>query len=268
MKTLPFRAMLAAAPLLVLLFAAGQIPASGEKEGAATEVQRVVVPLDRILQARFQEEAQEFGVARIGPAVAGHDALGRYGEVLASTFLIRSVRRNENAAKRAGEQRLLDDARRVGNDFIIGFLHIGHTPGQYKAPPGFAPTPVRRVEERLSLLGVRDDDTQFFFRRSDTAAQFAKRPVSGPIAQDRRMQDAIKNASLVARWERAAKDALPRLRQGQAIDTPVGNYVLALRPVRAEQEACLGCHVGAKKNETLGVLVYAVARNLRQTGRR
>jgi hypothetical protein len=257
--------MLAATPLVLLLFAAGQIPANGAKEGAATTaVQRVIIPLNRILQERFQEEAGVFGVYRIGPAIAGHDALGRHANVLTSTFVIRPVRRNNDAEKRAAEQRLLDEARRIGNEFVIGFLHIGHTPGQYKAPKGFGPAPGRRSEERLSLLGVRDDATQFFFRRTDIAAQLAKRPASSPISGDMRMQGAIKNASLAERWERVAKGALPRLRQGQKVDATVGEYVLAMRPVRAEQDNCLSCHTGATRNETLGVLVYAVSHKAKQ----
>ena len=54
---------------------------------------------------------------------------------------------------------------------------------------------------------------------------------------------------------------LPLLRKGEREDVNFGNWLVALRPVRAEQDSCLGCHAGAKRGDTLGVMVYAVDKN-------
>jgi hypothetical protein len=58
--------------------------------------------------------------------------------------------------------------------------------------------------------------------------------------------------------------SLPQLKQGSAVETESGNWLVAMRPVRAERIACLGCHAGAKRGDTLGVMVYAVDKNMNQ----
>ena len=42
------------------------------------------------------------------------------------------------------------------------------------------------------------------------------------------------------------------------MDRDLGNWRLVLRPVLASRDSCLGCHAGAKRGDTLGVMVYAV----------
>ena len=69
-------------------------------------------------------------------------------------------------------------------------------------------------------------------------------------------------------WRQDGKrHRLPRLRQGQNVDASVGEYILALRPVQAKQGDCLGCHAGARLNDTLGVMVYAIARGSQRTSK-
>lgn len=54
---------------------------------------------------------------------------------------------------------------------------------------------------------------------------------------------------------------LADLRRGSKINKDFGNWCVAMRPVLASRPSCLGCHAGAKKNEMLGVMVYAVDKN-------
>ncbi len=54
---------------------------------------------------------------------------------------------------------------------------------------------------------------------------------------------------------------LTDLRRGDKVDKDFGNWRVSMRPVLASRPACLGCHAGAKKNDTLGVMVYAVDKN-------
>jgi hypothetical protein len=57
---------------------------------------------------------------------------------------------------------------------------------------------------------------------------------------------------------------LAQLKAGSVVDAENGNWVIAMRPVRAQHSACLGCHAGAKRGDTLGVMVYAVDKNVNQ----
>lgn len=58
--------------------------------------------------------------------------------------------------------------------------------------------------------------------------------------------------------EKAVLPDVPTLRQGAGMDRDLGNWRLVLRPVLASRDSCLGCHAGAKRGDTLGVMVYAV----------
>lgn len=61
-----------------------------------------------------------------------------------------------------------------------------------------------------------------------------------------------------AHLEKAVLSDLPVLRRGTGMDQDFGNWRLVLRPVLASRDSCLGCHAGAKRGDTLGVMVYAV----------
>lgn len=264
MKSFPSAAALAAVPVVLLTITAGRAPAYDSKEEPAAR--GVADALDRILQPRFQEDAGIFGISRLVPFVPGHNALGG-SDIIARRFVIHASPRDNDAEKRVGEQRLLDMALRPGNDFVIGFLHIGHTPGQYRKDIGISPRGNPRTDERLSILAVRDEKAQAFFTSSATASSLRNRPAGrapGPQEWETRVEKATKNARLAAAWEQTAKDALPRLKRGSSVNTSVGDYMLVLRPVQAKQASCLGCHTGATPNETLGVLVYAVARGVKK----
>jgi len=63
-----------------------------------------------------------------------------------------------------------------------------------------------------------------------------------------------------AHLEKAVLPDLPVLRRGTGLDRDLGKWRLVLRPVLASRDSCLGCHAGAKRGDTLGVMVYAVNR--------
>lgn len=58
--------------------------------------------------------------------------------------------------------------------------------------------------------------------------------------------------------KKAVLPDLAVLRRGTGLDRDLGNWRLVLRPVRASRDSCLGCHAGARRGDTLGVMVYAV----------
>jgi hypothetical protein len=261
---MPFRYTIffAVAALGIPLLVAAQVPERQVAEKRTPPTQSIADSLDRIIQPLFQKDVGAFGVSRLVPYVAGHNALGG-SYTFAPTF------KPNRAARTAEEQeaaRHVEDARRPGNDFVIAFLHITHTPGQVKET---IPRPAAKpIQERLSVLAVRDDKTQLFFTFPDSADNYGSGRNTGNPDFQKRAEGAKENATLVTRWEQAAKNALPLLKQGKPVESAVGDYVLAMRPVQAKQESCLGCHTGAKQDETLGVMVYAIAKNSPRTAQK
>jgi len=58
--------------------------------------------------------------------------------------------------------------------------------------------------------------------------------------------------------EKKASGAIGRLAKGVSVDTTVGTWQVAFRPVRASKASCLNCHAGANAGDMLGVMAYAV----------
>ena len=131
--------------------------------------------------------------------------------------------------KTPGEKRNLARVNAARHPFVIAFLHCAHKPGRN---PGISQR--ERTGTSLSLLatgtGTQDSGGKLY-----------------------RWGDAHLKALVVP--------SLPKLRQGRNVDITDKHWLVSLRPVQAKQEACLGCHVGAKHNDTLGVMVYAVNRS-------
>lgn len=57
---------------------------------------------------------------------------------------------------------------------------------------------------------------------------------------------------------------LTSLKRGGEAETERGNWLVVMRPVRASRDSCLNCHAGAKRGDTLGVMVYAIDKNTNQ----
>lgn len=56
----------------------------------------------------------------------------------------------------------------------------------------------------------------------------------------------------------AVKPDIAAIKRGQACTTTCGQWLVVMRPIKAEHEICLSCHLGAKRGDTLGAMVYAI----------
>ncbi len=155
----------------------------------------------------------------------------------------------------AGEQKLLDRANAADRDYFVAFLHCAHVPGVSPGTHVVFHYRGNELEPRFFTLLVKPDSLGgigglYFlndFNPLTRTVRYAPR-------------------SLVARAiQKVASRVLPQLKNGQNEQAAEGDWLVVMRPVRALQASCLGCHTGAKKGDTLGVMVYAV--NQKPTGR-
>ncbi len=222
------------APLTLALALPGQ-PAPSSKTD--TDSPRAVAEaLDAIVQPRFlDDQAGVFGTGRVVSPVRGH---------FETTYF---------EPKTPAETALWEAANQAKFPYMMGFLHCAHVPGRFtdqQPPPdllstGFstsfsAPDPFHPAIYSLSRLFTK-------YSVSDT-------PVSAAVWQQRGLQEKEQDKS----FQTAALKALPALMKGKTQETTQGDFLVVMRPVLAAKDSCLGCHIGAKKNDTLGVMVYAV----------
>lgn len=242
-----------AALLAGLMIVAAAAPPRGRL--ANTDTLQTAELLDRILQPRFQDDTTGvFGMNRVMLPVNGHRKVAPF---LRNNFTPRFQ------AQTGAEKSLLARAHSLKRDYVIAFLHTTHVPGTFTGPQPPARRPGRRVRPSsrpasLSPLAVRDDERQAILH-----LWRANYPLASPAYDAfpdvrENMRRALQNTSTVAALEKAAIVALPRLRRGEKANLTVNSWFVALRPVRAAKESCLSCHTGAKRGDTLGVLVYAV----------
>ncbi len=129
----------------------------------------------------------------------------------------------------ASEKRLFRRVNAAHRPYVIAFLHCAHKPGHdllaKTGPLEEAPTPSLQT---LAAATATDTGSQKLWDWSDS------------------------------HLEKAVLPDLPTLRRGTGMDRDLGNWRLVLRPVLASRDSCLGCHAGAKRGDTLGVMVYAV----------
>jgi len=136
------------------------------------------------------------------------------------------------AANSPAEKRKLRQVKNARHPFVVAFLHCAHKPGRDKfaGRPGKADPTFRPYVSTLVVA-------------TETAGGGEK----------------------IVRWaddhlEKSVLPHLPVLRTGAGAQTVSGNWLVVMRPVRASRESCLGCHAGARRGDTLGVMVYAVAK--------
>ena len=195
---------------------------------------QVAEDLDAIAQARFQDTAMPiFGTGRIAPPVAGHDL----------TLL---------TARVPAEAKRLARANGAGRDYVVAFLHCAHVPGREPfqsmrklSPSATSPAPLFGLPKTPSPLMI----------------PLAYGP---PRVSSRRRPTRPEYNSADIRL--AALNALPHLLRGTPVQKSVDHWLVVMRPVRALQPSCLGCHMGAKRGDTLGVMLYAVSRTPRVGG--
>lgn len=131
------------------------------------------------------------------------------------------------------EKRQFRQVNAAHRPYVIAFLHCAHKPGH-------------------DLLDKRHEVEQL----PDAFLQ----PLAAATATDAGMEKLWNWSG--AHLEKAVLPDLPLLRQGTSVDRDFGNWRLVLRPVRASRDSCLGCHEGARRGDTLGVMVYAVDKSV------
>ncbi len=135
----------------------------------------------------------------------------------------------------ARERRDFRRANAAHRPYVVAFLHCAHKPGHYS-------------------------DSK---ERPDGATE----PYLEPLASATTTDEGAEKLRLWAdgHLEKVVLPDLADLRRGGKVDKDFGNWRVSMRPVLASRPACLGCHAGAKKNDTLGVMVYAVDKNTVQS---
>ena len=136
------------------------------------------------------------------------------------------------------ETRQFAAVRTSHRSYVIAFLHCRHKPGSHIDPPTPAEPlgDVKPSTDALVAVGATDGGTAKSFEWANKALN----PVVLPYLQT--------------------------LKQGHPAQTEYENWVVVMRPVRATHQACLNCHTGTKRGDTLGVMVYAVDKNRKIKG--
>jgi hypothetical protein len=129
------------------------------------------------------------------------------------------------------EKKALEQVDAFGRDYFLAFLHMAHKPGKYVRGPSPGRKVASDVQPHLSRIRTAKD---VFLKERLSENQWA--------------------ALLTL-----ATDRLPELRKGKDESAVFENWSVSMRPVLA-RKSCLDCHEGAKDGETLGVMLYAIAK--------
>lgn len=138
------------------------------------------------------------------------------------------------------EKRLFNQVIASHRSYILAFLHCRHKPGAHTHPPKPAEpldSDFQPSTDALIAVGATEAGTE---RTFDWANK-----VLNPVVLPH----------------------LKQLKQGRPAQTEYENWVIVMRPVRATHQACLYCHTGTKRGDTLGVMVYAVDKNAKIKGK-
>lgn len=135
------------------------------------------------------------------------------------------------AAENIGEQRKFQQINAAHRPYVIAFLHCAHKPGKFVHSAERADGKTSPYVETLAAETATEDGVGKLWEWSGV------------------------------HLDKAVLPEIAALRRGNGVDKDFGNWRVVLRPVRADHEACLGCHAGAKRGDTLGVMVYAVDKN-------
>lgn len=210
-----------------LLVNAGLFPSQGQSYSEADTPPKVAEMLDCIIQPRFQKDAGVFGIERIVTLPGHHRIAG---------ILTPGDKQ---------ETEILQRVSRANRDYSISFLHCAHVPGKLIGSASVPrKTPSGEVSPSLTMMIAQGHPWTY----SDSHATAETRQ-----ALQRERQE-IKDS-----LQKIAIDALPNLKKGKSAQTTLGRWYVSTRPILASKESCLGCHAGAKKNELLGAVVYAVS---------
>jgi len=138
------------------------------------------------------------------------------------------------AAENAVERRKFRQVNGSHRPYVVAFLHCAHKPGQYLHSKERGDAETNSYVQVLATATATQEGTSRLWDWGDTHLSGVARP------------------------------ALTELRQGNGVDKDLGNWCVVMRPVRAWHNSCLGCHAGTKRGDTLGVMIYAVDKNVIQ----
>ncbi len=138
------------------------------------------------------------------------------------------------------EKRQFAGVKASHRSYVIAFLHCRHKPGAHIDPPT-KPEPLGDDFKPSTDALIAVGGTQTGADRNFEWANRALQPLVLPH--------------------------LNQLKQGQPAQTEYENWVVVMRPVRAEHRACLSCHAGTKRGDTLGIMIYAVDKNAKIKGK-
>ncbi len=229
-------------PLLLALSLRGQtLPSAPVTPDAATPRQ-IADSLDAIMQPRFQDDrAGVFGTGRLVPTVRGHIAVNYFQP---NTDL---------------EKKLWSQAMGTHRPFLVSFLHCAHVPGKFKDAPASITYPSQTVRVPTALPNSAAVPWMVARPSMDRLIDQTFTPGPDWTNPNVRARVAAANQARQEILQQVATDALPALRHGQSQEKMMGDWLVVMRPVRASKDSCLTCHVGAKRGDTLGAMVYAVS---------
>lgn len=198
---------------------------------AVVSPEKLAESLDALIQPRFQVNAGDFGLARIG--VVGHTAV------------------LNNKVTTAFEKQLETNTKKSNRNYTVGFFHCADKPGKFKT----------------NISGMRvwptsKPLTYTMFYQSEEKIFSKKKIVSNGVHQLAAPGISFWNNQTNAAVQSLCVKALPKLKQGESVDAAMGKWLVAMRPIRALNASCIGCHAGAQKGDTLGVMVYTISKTM------
>ena len=199
---------------------------------------QVADDLDSIIQPRFQDlTAGNFGLSRMVPVVRGHPLVvyEGYGAFHTNT---------------PAEASRLARADTSHSPYVNYFVHCAPLPGSSTA--GFSGAQASPFGNSGSF-GTSAPTKDYPGIGYSGSSPFTTIAIAGSQDNYKETQPLLLNAAM---------KALPQAEKGKPVQAQAGNWTLFLRPVAASQEACLTCHTSATRGETLGVMVYAVNKNI------
>ena len=215
--------------------------------------------LDQYVQPRFLDDAGKiFGMDRVIHPVEGHRPV-----FSVSVALLDEIRWLENPT----EKKIIAAVKATKYGYFVGFLHVAHTPGKATDRQWTNEDQLRldMNKSEMSLSPLKVDSRVRFpviydlkFKPSRDWRLAQKKPSSLTADETLLLKAERETTPLMRRWEKTAIAATPKLIRGQSIEVPQGEWTLFLRPVKAAKASCVSCHAGAKRGDTLGVMLYAV----------
>jgi hypothetical protein len=239
-KTRPFlsRPVLLMASGSALLLTVSLFPSHSQSTTRADPPLKVAQLLDSVIQPRFEKDAGVFGLERL-LILNGH----------------RSLHEETNGLKPQGKQEIeiLKRVTESHRDYLISFLHCAHVPGKShprtpgQTDPRPAPSkPEGEIKPSLTPLIWQGELTPYVTLEPANQTPEALAAAAGKLRE--------RNTGIF----KIATEALPALKQGKGAEKRLDDWFVAVRPILASKESCLGCHTGAKKGDLLGAVVYTI----------